>query len=126
MLASRAGAASRTTKTRTYTSLKATSSFLRHQPNGSQVSSFRRTQYRPFSSHTSYRIAIASEKEHVPESNDSPKPEPAKIADAEYHEVADQYLNTLQLALEEASESDAKKGLEIEFSVSRNTSHICG
>lgn len=64
------------------------------------------------------RIAIASEKEEVPESQTETKVEPAKIADAEYHEIADQYLNTLQLSLEEAADKDAQKGLEVEFSVS--------
>lgn len=62
------------------------------------------------------RIAYAGEKEEVPESQTETKVEPAKIADAEYHEVADQYLNSLQLAAEEAAESDAAKGLEVEFS----------
>ena len=40
----------------------------------------------------------------------------AQISDAEYHEIADQYLNTLVLALEEAAESSSD-GIEAEFSV---------
>ncbi|KAJ9504262.1 hypothetical protein H2202_000318 [Exophiala xenobiotica] len=40
---------------------------------------------------------------------------PAELSDAEYHEIADQYLDTLVLALEEASEK-ASDGVEVEFS----------
>ena len=64
------------------------------------------------------RIAFSGEKEEHPDAQTETKIEPAKIADAEYHEVADQYLNTLQLAAEEAAEGDESKGLEVEFSVS--------
>jgi len=39
----------------------------------------------------------------------------AQISDAEYHEIADQYLDTLVLALEELSEK-ASDGVEVEFS----------
>jgi frataxin len=61
-----------------------------------------------------------------PDSSDPspPKTEPgtdssagaAQISDAEYHEIADQYLNTLVLALEELAESNSE-GVEAEFSV---------
>lgn len=64
------------------------------------------------------RITFAGEKEEVPESQTETKIEPAKIEDSEYHELADQFLNTLQLAAEEAAEQDTGKGLEVEFSVS--------
>ncbi len=40
----------------------------------------------------------------------------AQLSDAEYHEIADQYLDTLVLALEELSEK-ATDGVEVEFSV---------
>lgn len=43
---------------------------------------------------------------------------PAQLSDAEYHEISDQYLDTLVLALEELSESRTD-GLEVEFSVRR-------
>ena len=42
----------------------------------------------------------------------------AQISDAEYHEIADQYLNSLVLATEELSERNSD-GLEVEFSVRR-------
>jgi len=42
--------------------------------------------------------------------------EPAHIADSEYHELADQYIDTLVLTLEEMAE-DVKNGLEVEYSV---------
>ncbi|KAL2424382.1 hypothetical protein ABEF95_009423 [Exophiala dermatitidis] len=54
----------------------------------------------------------------------APKPEssttgssqqPAQISDAEYHEIADQYLDTLVLAVEEMSET-SNEGIEAEFS----------
>lgn len=44
--------------------------------------------------------------------------EPANITDADYHEIADQYMNTLQLVLEEAENKDTTKGIEVEYSVS--------
>ncbi|KIW29271.1 iron donor protein CyaY [Cladophialophora immunda] len=39
----------------------------------------------------------------------------AQISDSEYHEIADQYLNTLVLAMEELAESSSE-GIEAEFS----------
>jgi frataxin len=42
--------------------------------------------------------------------------EPAQIADSEYHELADQYIDALVLTLEEMAE-DAKNGVEVEYSV---------
>ncbi|KIX99575.1 uncharacterized protein Z520_05151 [Fonsecaea multimorphosa CBS 102226] len=39
----------------------------------------------------------------------------AQISDSEYHEIADQYLNTLVLAMEELAESNSE-GIEAEFS----------
>ncbi len=45
---------------------------------------------------------------------------PAQISDAEYHEIADQYLNTLVLALEELAEKKSD-GVEAEFSVCTNS-----
>ena len=53
---------------------------------------------------------------------------PVQISDADYHETADQYLNTLVLALEELTEKTSD-GVEVEFSVrvhfsrSGNSSH---
>ena len=82
---------------------------------------------RTFSSCRSARIGL------TPESDD-PKPtspqashtssgtEPASISDAEYHEISDQYMNTLQLVLEEAADKDHSKGLEVEYSVSTRVS----
>jgi len=61
----------------------------------------------------------------APDSSDPepPKTEPhantgsaAQISDAEYHEIADQYLDNLVLKLEELGEK-ASEGLEAEFSV---------
>jgi hypothetical protein len=43
----------------------------------------------------------------------------AQISDGEYHEIADQYLDTLVLALEELSEKSTD-GLEAEYSVSHD------
>lgn len=51
------------------------------------------------------------------EAHNVSKLEAADLADAEYHEIADQYMNTLQLTLDEVAEQDAQKGLEVEFSV---------
>jgi hypothetical protein len=42
--------------------------------------------------------------------------EPAHIPDSEYHELADQYIDTLVLKLEEMAE-EAKNGIEVEYSV---------
>jgi hypothetical protein len=42
--------------------------------------------------------------------------EPAQIADSEYHELADEYIDTLVLTLEEMAE-DARNGVEVEYSV---------
>lgn len=42
--------------------------------------------------------------------------EPAHIADNEYHELADEYIDALVLTLEEMAE-DAKNGVEVEYSV---------
>ena len=42
----------------------------------------------------------------------------AHLTDSEFHEIADQYLNSLVLTLEEMADSDAEKGLEVEYSVS--------
>lgn len=57
----------------------------------------------------------------------SGKQEPAHLSDAEYHEIADQYMNTLQLTLEEVADQDAQKGLEVEYSVQtlRSTMSLC-
>lgn len=41
--------------------------------------------------------------------------EPTKISDSEYSEIADQYMNTLQSALEEKAEHDTE--IEAEYSV---------
>lgn len=79
------------------------------------------TQRQPFSN------TYAPRKGLQPDSED-PKPpatedhqghhalEPAQIADSEYHELADQYIDTLVLTLEEMAE-DAKNGIEVEYSV---------
>ena len=79
------------------------------------------TQRQPFSN------TCAPRKGLQPDSED-PKPpatedhqghhalEPAQIADSEYHELADQYIDTLVLTLEEMAE-DAKNGIEVEYSV---------
>lgn len=80
---------------------------------------------RPFSSYCSRRGIIPDSSDPKP-----PNPEPshgtdsheaAPLSDSEYHEVADQYMNTLQLALEEYVESEVEKGMEVEYSVS----HTC-
>jgi hypothetical protein len=47
----------------------------------------------------------------------------AQISDGEYHEIADQYLDTLVLALEELSEKSTD-GLEAEYSVSHTESTV--
>lgn len=81
----------------------------------------RQPRSRPFSS------TYAPRKGLQPDSED-PKPpatedhsghhalEPAHIADSEYHELADQYIDTLVLKLEEMAE-EAKNGIEVEYSV---------
>lgn len=43
----------------------------------------------------------------------------AQISDAEYHEISDQYLNTLVTALEELQERRTD-GIEVEYSVNLN------
>lgn len=48
--------------------------------------------------------------------NDSSS-EAVDLPDAEYHEIADQYMNTLQLTMEEVADRDAQQGLEVEYSV---------
>jgi len=77
-----------------------------------------RTQYAPFSTS---RRALKGLQPHSDEP-DTPKTEPhtgsgsaAQISDAEYHEIADQYLDSVVLKLEEMSESNSE-GLEVEFS----------
>lgn len=68
-----------------------------------------------------------SQKGLSPSSSDPEPPNPQKhkdiqqeavdLADAEYHEIADQYMNTLQLTMEEVADKDAQQGLEVEYSV---------
>lgn len=81
-----------------------------------------RTNYRSFSS------SKATPKGLSPESSDPEPPktqdhasgtEAAELSEAEYHEFADQYLNTLVLALEDLADTD-KGGdpVEVEFAVS--------
>lgn len=81
-----------------------------------------RISYRPFSN------SRLTAKGLSPESSD-PKPpntesheggqEAADISDAEYHEIADQYMNTLVLALEELADGEkGSEGVEVEYSVS--------
>lgn len=80
-------------------------------------------QYRSFSS------SQITPKGLSPESSDPPPPNtedhsvgdaPTELTDAEYHEIADQYMNSLVLALEEMA--DGEKGgsepVEVEFAVS--------
>lgn len=43
---------------------------------------------------------------------------PAELTESEYHEIADQYINTLVLSMEEMADKDTGKGLEVEYSVS--------
>ncbi|KIW18224.1 iron donor protein CyaY [Exophiala spinifera] len=67
-------------------------------------------------SRVSYKGILPESSEPQPPNTDSsPGSSPAQITDAEYHEIADQYLDTLVLALEELSESRTD-GLEVEFS----------
>lgn len=81
-----------------------------------------RIQARAFSNYTPRRIKFTSDSpESQPSSSSSSgasDKQAADISDAEYHELSDQYMNTLQLALEEAAEGEAQKNLEVEFSVS--------
>jgi len=51
-------------------------------------------------------------EDHNPTTNEA-----AELSTSEYHEIADQYLNTLQLTMEEIADKDAQTALEVEFSV---------
>ncbi|OAP64698.1 iron donor protein CyaY [Fonsecaea erecta] len=87
-------------------------------PASSSLLSFSRPRA-PFST------TLTTPKGLQPDSSDpkSPNTEPspgtpsgaAQISDSEYHEIADQYLNTLVLAMEELAESSSE-GIEAEFS----------
>ncbi len=46
--------------------------------------------------------------------------EPAKLTTDEYHDIADQYIDTLVLKLEEMAE-DASEKMEVEYSVSSHS-----
>lgn len=51
-----------------------------------------------------------------PSTSSTAGPTAASISDAEYHEIADQYLDTLVYAAEELSES-SENGIDVEYSV---------
>lgn len=79
------------------------------------------TQRQPFSSTCVHRKGLQphSEDPKPPATEDHKghhAQEVAQIADSEYHELADQYINTLVLTLEEMAE-EAKNGVEVEYSV---------
>lgn len=81
----------------------------------------RRADTRPFVTY------YANQKGLSPSSSDPEPPntqnhndsssEAVDLPDAEYHEIADQYMNTLQLTMEELADRDAQQGLEVEYSV---------
>jgi frataxin len=50
--------------------------------------------------------------------------QPATLTTDEYHDLADQYIDTLVLKLEEMAEEASEK-LEVEYSVSINTVMLC-
>lgn len=82
---------------------------------------FRTSTLKPRASFSTSRISYKgilpeSSEPQPPKTDSSHGSSPAQISDAEYHEIADQYLDTLVLALEELSESRTD-GLEVEFSV---------
>lgn len=81
---------------------------------------------RPFSTTPFIRKGLSPDSSEP----EPPKTEPhansgdaAQLSDAEYHEIADQYLDNLVLKLEELSEK-SNEGMEVEFSV-RNPSRPC-
>ncbi|KAJ9625945.1 hypothetical protein H2204_010244 [Knufia peltigerae] len=81
---------------------------------------FRTSTLKPRASFSTSRISYKgilpeSSEPQPPKTDSSHGSSPAQISDAEYHEIADQYLDTLVLALEELSESRTD-GLEVEFS----------
>lgn len=85
------------------------------------LSSYPHCQSRTFASSSSFRIVLSPTEPEAPNTESSKADEShaaVEISDAEYHEAADQYLNTLVLRLEELVDGDAQKGLEVEFSVS--------
>lgn len=82
-----------------------------------------RINYRSFSS------SQVAQKGLSPESSDPPAPKTqdhstgtaaAQLTEAEYHEIADQYMNSLVLALEELADGEkgGSEGVEVEFAVS--------
>lgn len=80
-----------------------------------------KSNLRPFtiSHHKPKGLSPASSDPEPPETedhNDSTQ-EAVDLADAEYHEIADQYMNTLQLTMEEIADKDAQQALEVEYSV---------
>lgn len=48
---------------------------------------------------------------------------PAELSESEYHDLADQYLETLVSTMEEMADREAEKGLEVEYSVSSRPRH---
>lgn len=79
----------------------------------------------PRTQHASFSTSVRTQRGIQPDSAEpaTPKTEAhsnngsaAQIREDEYHEIADQYLDGLVLALEDMSESSSE-GLEVEFSV---------
>lgn len=115
-----ARAVSRSLHTRTF--VRPILAFGQTTSHKSQPSQSSRIHGRAFSHYTPQRIKFTSDSPEPQASSSTSSSasnkEAADISDAEYHELSDQYMNTLQLALEEAAESESQKNLEVEFSVS--------
>lgn len=100
------------------------------QPSSSSATPGLQTPWRA-SRHADRRRPLSTapplKKGLFPESSNPqpPNPEPqdagssgeaAGLSDAEYHEIADQFLNSLVLTLEEMADQDSQTGLEVEYS----------
>lgn len=81
----------------------------------------RRIQSQEFSTSSWHSLGLTPDSEDPKppqtESSSEGHKAAADLTDAEFHEIADQYLNTLVLTLEEMADSEAEKGLEVEYSV---------
>lgn len=82
----------------------------------------------------SFSSSQFTQKGLSPESSDPPPPKTedhstgsaaAELTDSEYHEIADQYLNSLVLALEDLADGEkgGSEGVEVEFAV-RYATHL--
>jgi len=108
------------------TAIRPSSNATRSSANG-RITPTRARQplLRPFSSTSRIHAGLMPDSEDPKEPtshNEHHGKEPAQLGDSEYHEIADQYLNSLQLAAEEVSEDSAKQ-MEVDYSVRRPSSH---